>query len=108
MKLSGEIIVEASKITEYLLVWKAENDKSSFLKKLGYSLQNWEELANEIRAIVLENEAIYSRPAPYGGELYRVEGHLRDFGVITIWIVKTEENTCRFVTLFPNSKSSES
>lgn len=32
MKLSGEIIVEPFKITEYLLVWKAENDKSGFLK----------------------------------------------------------------------------
>lgn len=104
MNLSGEIIVEPSKITEYLLVWKTENDKSGFLKKLGYSIDDWQELAEEIKTVVRENEAIYSRPAPYGGEMYEVRGKLRGFGVVTIWLVKTSENTCRFVTLYPSSK----
>ncbi len=107
MKLSGQIIIEPSKITEYLLVWKAENDKSGFLKMLGYSRSTWQELADEISAIVRENEAVYSRPAPYGGELYQVNGTLRGFGVVTIWVVKIEENTSRFVTLYPHQKRSQ-
>lgn len=45
MGIKGENIVDSRKITHYLLVWKAESDKSAFqTNKLGYTQNNWQEL----------------------------------------------------------------
>lgn len=105
MKLPGELIIERSKLTEYLLVWRAENDKSLFLKRLGYSVEHWEELADDIRQMARMQEAVLSRPAPFGGNLYKVVGSLRTFGVVTIWFLQDEQaESCRFVTLYPHAE----
>jgi hypothetical protein len=96
------IIIDTAKITNYLLVPKDKNDKSKFLNELGYTLDNWEILVEDIKNIVLENEAIFQKESPFGGDLYEVKGQLRNFVVITIWLVLDNQNTFRFVTLFPN------
>ncbi|AQG78108.1 DUF6883 domain-containing protein [Spirosoma montaniterrae] len=101
LRIDGKVIIESRKITEYLLIWKAESDKSAFLQRLGYSLDNWQELEADIRYIIAEGSAIYSRPAPFGGDLYQVKGTLRNFGVITVWLYLAEPTSWRFVTLFP-------
>jgi hypothetical protein len=59
-----EIIIESAKITHYLLVPKEKNDKSKFLNDLGYTLENWQELEEDIRRIVLENEAVFKKMHP--------------------------------------------
>jgi hypothetical protein len=96
------IIIDTANITNYLLVPKDKNDKSKFLNELGYTLDNWEILVEDIKNIVLENEAIFQKESPFGGDLYEVKGQLRNFVVITIWLVLDNQNTFRFVTLFPN------
>jgi hypothetical protein len=96
------IIIDSVKITNYLLVPKDKNDKSKFLNELGYTLDNWEILVEDIRNIVLENEAFFQKESPFGGDLYEVKGQLRNFGIITIWLMLDNQNTFRFVTLFPN------
>jgi hypothetical protein len=96
------IIIDPVKITNYLLVPKDKNDKSKFLNELGYTLDNWEELSNDIQNIVIENEAVFQKNTPFGGDLYEVKGQLRNFGIITIWLVLDNQKTFRFVTLFPN------
>ena len=101
MKVEGEIILDSRKITHYLLVWKAESDKSGFLNNIGYSLDSWNELERDIRHIINEGEAVYSRPAPFGGDLYKISGTLRNFGVVTIWLYSTDPFTWRFITLYP-------
>jgi hypothetical protein len=102
MNDNADIIFDPRKITEYLLVWKPQNDKSGFLIKLGYSIDHWEDLRDDILQIIASGIPVYSRPAPFGGDLYRVTGELRTFGVVTIWLLSTEPNTWRFVTLFPD------
>ncbi|MVM38449.1 hypothetical protein GO730_14170 [Spirosoma sp. HMF3257] len=101
MKVEGEIILDSRKITEYLLIWKAESDKSAFLINLGYTQANWQELEEDILDIIANGDAIYSRPAPFGGDLYKVNGTLRNFGVVTIWLYTSEPLSWRFVTLYP-------
>ena len=96
------IFVDPAKITNYLLVPKDKNDKSRFLNDLGYSLDNWEDLANDICKIINENEAIFQKSSPFGGDLFEVKGQLRNFGIVTIWLLLESENTFKFVTLFPN------
>lgn len=101
MIIEGEIILDSRKITHYLLVWKAESDKSAFLNKLGYTQNNWDELEQDICEIIRTGEAIYSRPAPFGGDLYKISGTLRNFGVVTIWLYTETPAVWRFVTLYP-------
>jgi len=99
-----EIIIEEQKITNYLLVWKAKNDKSKFLNDLGFSQENWQELRNEIEKCVLENQASFQSSTPFGGDLYEVKAKLRNFGIVSIWLLSESKNTFRFVTLYPNKK----
>jgi hypothetical protein len=101
-----EIIIDPTKITHYLLVPKEKNDKSKFLYKLGYNLENWQELENDIRKIVLENEVVFQKNAPFDGKLFEVKGQLRNLGVITIWLLLENPTIFRFITLFPD-KSNE-
>lgn len=100
-----KIIIEQPKITDYLLVWKQKNDKSKFLNDLGYSIQNWEELKNDIEKIVLENHQVFQSSSPFGGDLYQVKGSLRNFGVITIWLLSEKNDNFRFITLYPDKKT---
>lgn len=96
-----ELIIEDQKILNYLLVPKEKNDKSKFLNKLGFNFENYLELKNEIYKIAKENQAILQSKVPFGGELYEISGNLRGKGIITIWLLKTNENTFRFITLYP-------
>ena len=97
-----EIIIDQAKITQYFLIPKGKNDKSKFLNDLGYFLDNWQELETDIRKIVHENEAIFQKEAPFGGNLYEVKGVLRNLEVITIWLLLENPTIFRFITLFPD------
>jgi hypothetical protein len=49
MKLPKNIIISDEKLTSYLLVAKKRNDKSQWLSKAGYIIDNWERLKTDIR-----------------------------------------------------------
>ncbi len=96
-----KVEISAEKITDYLLVQKEKNDKSEFLAALGYKIENWIELENDIRALVEINEAYLQRSTPFG-DMYEVKGALRNFGVVTIWLLTIDSEKFRFITLFPD------
>ena len=100
-----EIIIESAKITHYLLIPKEKNDKSKFLKELGYTIENWQELETDIRKIVIENEAIFQKDAPFDGKLFEVKGQLRNLEVVTIWLLLERPTIFRFITLFPDKSN---
>ena len=64
-----KIEIPEEKITDYLLVQKAKNDKSAFLFKLGYSMETVKELAEDIRNIATRNEAVLQQKTQFG-EMY--------------------------------------
>jgi hypothetical protein len=101
MKLTGKILIDERKIREYLLIYKVKDDKSKFLDLLGYSDDNWLDLQADIENIVKNNDAEFSKKAPFGGSLYRVVGNLRDSEVVTVWLWLNLEDEVRFITLFP-------
>lgn len=77
MKLKPEQIeIPEEKILHYLLVRKEKNDKSFFLEKLGFSIDNYKELIEEIKNIAVANDAILSRNTDFG-DLYKIEGRLK-------------------------------
>ena len=95
-----EIEIPIAKITGYLLIKKDKNDKSAFLAKLGYTMENYNELVNDIKNIVACNEANLQQQTPFG-ELYEVRGKLKNFGVVTIWLLAIDTEKYKFITLFP-------
>lgn len=106
MKIPAEAIVPEEKITRYLLVYKARNDKSKFLERAGFSLQNSEELRIAIFSLSQSGEAVADRNNEYG-TFYRVDGELVghngvSLSVTTIWLQRSSDGVFQFVTLKPS------
>ena len=105
-KIPAELLViPADKLTRYLLVWRAKDDKSKFLAQAGFTLLNPEALDAAIRALAVSGEAIVDRIDRFGTH-YRIPGELvgpngRILVVITIWVNERNVTTYRFVTLKP-------
>ena len=53
MKLVQDAEIAPEKLTRYLLVKRPVGDKSEFLKRAGYALDNWQQLEQDIRQQVL-------------------------------------------------------
>ena len=95
-----KIEIPEEKITNYLLVQKAKNDKSAFLFKLGYSMEKIKELTEDIKYIATHNEAVLQQQTQFG-EMYEVKGKLKNSAVVTIWLLRVDTDKFRFITLFP-------
>lgn len=108
MKLPAESIISPEKITEYLLKWQPDNDKSKFLGQAGYSSENWQRLLDDIRAQILPMDAELMRKTPYG-DLFRIRSKLLgpngvSLRVITVWMAEYASRQTKFVTLFPDKE----
>lgn len=96
------------KITRYLLVQKARNDKSKFLAQAGFMQENPEALKAAIQSLVESVEAIEDRSNEYGtfyqaaGELVGVNGV--NLSVVTIWLRRQIDGKFQFVTLKPRKE----
>ncbi|MGC1310151.1 MAG: DUF6883 domain-containing protein [Phormidesmis sp.] len=105
MQISKDAIIPESKLTHYLLVFKAENDKSKFLAQAGFVRANVGALQSAIRELVDTNEAIEDGINEYG-TFYRVAGSLtairrKSLSVVTIWLQRKADSQFWFVTLKP-------
>ncbi len=65
MKLPVNATIAKEKITDYLLKWRPDNDKSKFLGMAGYNSNNWQRLADDIRTQILSADAELIRETPY-------------------------------------------
>lgn len=109
MKIPEGSIIPDDKITRYLLVQKARNDKSKFLARAGFTQGNSERLKIAIRVQATETEAVADRSDEYG-TFYRVEGELAGangvlLAVVTIWLQRQIDGKFQFVTLKPLKES---
>lgn len=108
MRIPEDLIISEDKITRYLLVQKARNDKSKFLAQAGFTQENPEALTRAIRfqAVAAEAaEAVEDRCNEYG-TFYQVEGELIgtngvSLSVVTIWLKRQIDDKFQFVTLKP-------
>jgi len=108
LKLPNNSIISREKLTNYLLKWQADNDKSRFLGRAGYSLDNWQRLLENIRNQVLPIEAELVRKTAYG-DLFEIRGKLVgpnnvSLSVVTIWIKENRSQQTKFITLFPDKE----
>lgn len=108
VKIPPEATIAPEKLTHYLLIARPKNDKSGYLARAGFSIQNPDALESAIRQLISEQEAVLDRQDGYG-DFYVVEGELTGpdgtLDVITVWITQPELNDeFRFVTLKPGAK----
>ncbi len=108
MKLPDDSIISSEKITEYLLKWQPDNDKSKFLARAGYLSDNWQRLLQDIRVQILTMEAELMRKTVYG-DLFRIRGILLgpngvSLRVITVWMEEYASRQTKFITLFPDKE----
>ncbi len=109
MKIPDDAIIADDKITRYLLVPQARNDKSKFLAQAGFTQDNPEALKSAIQALVHITDAVEDRSTEYGtfyqcaGELQGVNGV--NLAVVTIWLQRRIDGKFQFVTLIPLKES---
>jgi hypothetical protein len=103
MYLNRNAVIAPKKLTEYLLIHLPKDDKSEYLAKGGYTLDNWQQLERDLRGQILTLQAQPTLKTKYGQKYQIIGSLICPKGVIlnikTIWIVT--EQTTKFVTLFP-------
>lgn len=102
--LDPQAIISQEKLTQYLLIPLSKADKSQYLAQAGYILDNWQQLAQDLRTQILRLPALPTTATKYG-QKYQIVGYLtgingKKLWIKTIWIVTATET--KFVTLFPN------
>jgi hypothetical protein len=108
VNISTEAIIPDDKLTRYLLVYKARNDKSKFLAQAGFTLQNPEALRSALQTLIATHEAIADITNEYGN-FYQVSGIITgtngiSLSVITIWLKRQANSNFQFITLKPRKE----
>lgn len=99
--------IDPGKVRDYLLSpsHPIGRFKAEVFVALGYSHERWEELRDDLLALARTGTAVAGQPSPHGMK-YEVDGILalwsgRSSSFRTIWLVRTGEESPRFVTAFP-------
>ena len=105
MKIPKDAIIPDDKITRYLLVPKARNDKSKFLAQAGFTSENPAILKAAIQTLATREDALEDGSNEYG-VFYRVAGELVGedgiaLSVVTIWLKRRFDGKFQFITLKP-------
>ncbi|HRZ27101.1 MAG TPA: hypothetical protein P5295_09865 [Spirochaetota bacterium] len=108
MKIPADAIIPEEKFTRYLLVKRDFDDKSQYLKKAGYTIENYSILINDIKSMIIQNEAIEDKTDEYG-TFYTVTGKLtgtsnQNLRVTTIWMKRKADGVFQFITLIPERR----
>jgi hypothetical protein len=106
MKLPENTWIAHEKLAQYLLVWRKNGDKSKWLARAGYTLENWRRLEADLRRQVLSHEAVPTESTQYG-QMYEIAGQLRGpngvtLAVRSIWMTETATQVTKFITIFPD------
>ena len=105
MKLPADSLIAPEKLTRYLLRWRPEDDKSAFLARAGYTLENADRLRQDIQSQLLPLDAEFLEPTDYGPK-YLIRGSLRgpnglELKVASIWMTEDASQQTKFITLYP-------
>jgi len=109
MKLPADTTIAKDKLTGYLLLSQARGDKSAFLARAGYTLENADLLLRDLRSQVLSLEAVALESNKFG-RYYESRGTLTGpngvmLAVRTIWMTEHLSGVTKFVTLVPDKRS---
>ena len=108
MKLPTDTFIATDKLTRYLLVLKGRGDKSTFLARAGYTLDNADQLIEDLRTQMLPLDAVPLESNKFG-RYYEIWGTLRGpngvtLAVRTIWMTEHLSGSTKFITLIPDRR----
>ncbi len=99
-------VVTQEKVCDYLLnlAHPVGGPKALWFASLGYSLENWRHLANDLHRVAKNCDDFVAKPSSYGVK-YEAVGTIECSGyrpavVVTVWIVE-ENRPPRLVTAYP-------
>jgi hypothetical protein len=106
VKLPADARIATEKLSRYLLVRRSVGDKSEFLKRAGYTLDNAQRLERDIRRQILTEEAVVTRKTIYG-QHYEIRASLTGpnkttLKVRTVWMIELKTGITKFITLYPD------
>ena len=58
MRIPSDATIDDTKLTDYLLVQRPWDDKSGYLRRAGFELQNWPDLRTAIRQLADAVDAV--------------------------------------------------
>jgi hypothetical protein len=100
-------VIDRAKIVDYLLseTHFDGRHKAVFFRGFGFHPQRWQEMAVALRRHALQHEIARDEPSPFGRR-FVVEGIMqmpdgRTPLVRSIWFIRSEETTPRFVSAYP-------
>jgi len=103
-------IVPERKVTHYLLnpAHPAGGSKAMFFMRFGFTVANWQQLAEALLRQARENEVVAAEPTAHGIR-YVVDGRLtapdgKTLNIRTAWYINPGGNAPRFVTAHPLPK----
>jgi Domain of unknown function (DUF6883) len=102
MKLPADAIIAPEKLTRYLLVHQARGDKSAFLKRAGYTLENADRLLRDLRTLLLLLDTTPLHSTAFG-QFYEIRGPLVGPNGVTlqvrsIWMKEDLSGVTKFIT----------
>ncbi len=99
--------VDPAKVRDYLLspVHPEGQFKAAFFRALGYSRARWPRLQRDLERLASSDGAIPTALTVFG-QLFELRVMLRgpsgrETPVVTVWIIRREEDFPRFVTAYP-------
>ena len=108
MRLPKNTQINSNKLTQYLLVSRKRNDKSLWLAKAGYTIENWQALEEDLRKLILLNDASLIEETKFGQKLI-LSGKLlgpngKSLFVTTVWMTEIENKITKFITMYPEKR----
>jgi len=105
MKLPVDATIAAEKVTRYLLVSQTRGDKSAFLARGGYTIENADQLLHDLRTQPLLLDATPLHSTEFG-QFYEIRGPLVGPNGVTlqirsIWMKENVSGVTKFITLIP-------
>jgi hypothetical protein len=92
--------------SRYLLAKRSVGDKSEFLKRAGYTLDNVQRLERDIRRQILTEDAVVTKKTIYG-QHYELRAPLTGpnktiLKIKTVWMQELKTGIAKFITLYPD------
>ena len=105
MPHADNLIVDESKVVDYLLNPVKSRGKAGFFLRLGFRAENWQQLAAALEAQAKSHLVVEKVDSPFGTR-YIVDGAMvspdgRTPLVRTVWIIEAASIATRLVTAYP-------
>jgi hypothetical protein len=107
---ADSVVIPKAKIVDYLLspTHRSGKSKENFFTSFGFSLAEWTELRDALRAhaaahkVAKQDETIFGARYAIDGEMRAPDGSR--LNVRTVWFIDTGARVPRFVTAHPQRK----